>query len=331
ATMTVRWRGGAAAVSWVLYVVPGSVSAGNEFSLTLDSKTVTYLTAAGTVADVIAGLAAAIAATGVPAEWLDVTAAAGASGTYLQLTPTVPGTPIGTVTASAAVGSGTTTPTLTCSSTLATPVNGAFASGGTTGGALSNGTYYYRISAINAAGETLASAETSLTLSGGTSTQKINLAWSQVPGALGYRIYGRSTGAEQFITGVTGETTLAYTDLGSIAPSGALPASNTTGVSGQGPFDFNVPANWDANRVPQSAVAAPAGLASALASGGTLTNGTTYYYKITATNANGETTASNETSQTADMTHGTVNLTWTATAWAQGYNIYRGTSSGAEN
>ncbi len=104
--------------------------------------------------------------------------------------------------------------------TLATPTNAAFTAGA---GILLSGAYYYRVSATNVIGETLASAETSLVLA---ATGGVNVNWGAVPGAAGYKIYGRSTGAEQLIAAVGAVTT--YLDNGYITPSGALPSSNTT-------------------------------------------------------------------------------------------------------
>jgi hypothetical protein len=104
---------------------------------------------------------------------------------------------------------------------LATPVNAAFSAGV---GTLVNGTYYYRVTALNAAGETLASTETSLVIAAGP--QGVNVNWGAVAGATGYKIYGRSIGAELFIAQVGAVTT--YLDGGSITPAGALPSSNTT-------------------------------------------------------------------------------------------------------
>jgi hypothetical protein len=117
-------------------------------------------------------------------------------------------------------GSGVTAP-------LATPVNSAFSTS-TTGGSLAAATYYYRVSATNSIGETLASTETSQITTGTTSTVTVN--WGAVTGATGYKVYGRTTGAELLIASVGAVTT--YTDTGSITPSGALPTGNTTG-SGQ--------------------------------------------------------------------------------------------------
>lgn len=105
-------------------------------------------------------------------------------------------------------------------SMLETPVNDTFTLGA---GTLAPGTYYYRVSAINAVGETLASTETSYVLAG---VGGINVNWGAVSGATGYNIYGRSTGAELFMDTVGAVET--WLDDGSITPSGALPAENTT-------------------------------------------------------------------------------------------------------
>lgn len=109
---------------------------------------------------------------------------------------------------------------------LTTPVNSAFTTE-TTGGTLAAGTYYYRVSAINAAGETLASLETSQVTTGTTSTVTVN--WGAVSGATGYKVFGRTAGAELLIATVGSVTT--YTDTGSATPAGALPTVNTTGGS----------------------------------------------------------------------------------------------------
>lgn len=105
---------------------------------------------------------------------------------------------------------------------LAAPVNAAFTAGA---GTLAIGTYYYRVTALTLSGETAPSAETSLAL---TAVGGVNVNWSAVPGATGYKVYGRSTGAELFIAQVAAEVT-TYLDNGSITPTGAMPTMNTTG------------------------------------------------------------------------------------------------------
>ncbi len=95
-------------------------------------------------------------------------------------------------------------------------------------GTLGAGTYYYRVSAVTPAGETIPSAEISFAALASTG---ITLTWPQVPGATGYRVYGRSTGAELFIAAVALGTTTSYHDDGSISPSGAMPTTNTALIS----------------------------------------------------------------------------------------------------
>lgn len=107
---------------------------------------------------------------------------------------------------------------------LATPVNATFTAGA---GTLTTGTYYYRVSALKVDRETLASTETSLAITGPAG---VNVNWGVVTGATGYRIYGRSTGAELLLATVGAVTT--WLDNGSLTPSGALPAANTTGFNG---------------------------------------------------------------------------------------------------
>ena len=116
-----------------------------------------------------------------------------------------------------------TTGNATLLGAIATPVNAAFTAGT---GSLINGTYSYRVTALNAQGETLPSAETSLVISAGP--QGANVNWVAVTGASGYKVYGRSTGAEQLLATVGAVTT--YLDNGSLTPSGAMPTVNTTGT-----------------------------------------------------------------------------------------------------
>lgn len=106
---------------------------------------------------------------------------------------------------------------------LATPVNNTFT---LDTGTLTTGTYYYRVSAFNTSGETLASAETSLAITGPAG---VKVKWGAVAGADGYNVYGRSTGAELLLETVGNVT--EWVDDGSLTPAGALPLSNTTAPS----------------------------------------------------------------------------------------------------
>ncbi len=76
-------------------------------------------------------------------------------------------------------------------------------------------------------------------------------------------------------------------------------------------------------------LAAPTGpFAAALATGGSLSSGTPYYYKITSFNAVGETTGSLEVTQTPSGGNLSITLTWGAVSGAAGYRIYRTVSTG---
>jgi hypothetical protein len=63
--------------------------------------------------------------------------------------------------------------------------------------------------------------------------------------------------------------------------------------------------------------------------GGTILAGT-WYYVITATNASGETIASNEVSAVTTGSTSSVVLVWASVTGATGYNIYKGATSGSE-
>jgi hypothetical protein len=110
------------------------------------------------------------------------------------------------------------------SSALLTPVNGTFTA---TTGTLNNGSYCYRVTARNAAGETLPSTETCLTVSGGASSNGVIITWGAVTGAADYVVEGRTTGAEQDMAVVTAPT-VTWTDNGSVTPSGAMPTEGTS-------------------------------------------------------------------------------------------------------
>lgn len=95
-------------------------------------------------------------------------------------------------------------------------------SGGTTGGSFSDGTYYFRVDAITPNGPTMASAESSVTLSGGTATQKINLAFTAVTDAIAYRVYYSST------TGLTGMTLIDWRAANAYDSAGTIGAAVTS-------------------------------------------------------------------------------------------------------
>jgi hypothetical protein len=114
---------------------------------------------------------------------------------------------------------------------LAAPVNAAFATATSGGTLLDTHAYYYRVVAINGSGGTsLASTETTITTGNSTlNTNTVTVKWAAVAGATGYKVYGRSTGAELLMATVG--AVLQFIDDGSITPAGALPTSATTNVT----------------------------------------------------------------------------------------------------
>lgn len=139
--------------------------------------------------------------------------------------PSVPasgGSFTGPVTAPGVVSTGTIQTKGLVSTALATPVNATFTLGT---GTLGTATYYYRVTALDAAGETLPSTETSLAITGPAG---VNVVWGAVTGATSYKVYGRSTAAELLMATVTAPTT-TWLDNGSVTPSGAMPALGTSG------------------------------------------------------------------------------------------------------
>jgi hypothetical protein len=104
---------------------------------------------------------------------------------------------------------------------VSAPISLSFTS---TSGTLAIGTYYYRVTATTGAGETTPCTEQSFVLA---ATGGIIISWPQAAGATGYRVYGRTTGAELFIAAVAPGTVTTYTDNGSVTPSGAMPTVNT--------------------------------------------------------------------------------------------------------
>lgn len=158
----------------------------------------------------------------------------GANGTF-STAPTFPG----------ATSTSTIATKGLVSTALATPTNATFTAGA---GTLPNATYYYRVTALDAAGETLPSTETSLAIT----TGGVNVNWGAVAGATSYKVYGRSTGAELYMATVTAPTT-TWLDAGSVTPSGAMPSlgtsANISTVSGITARDLTTTAASGANAI----------------------------------------------------------------------------------
>lgn len=103
----------------------------------------------------------------------------------------------------------------------------------TTAGTSGSTTYGYRVSAINAQGETIASpTATVATGNASLSTSNYNvITFNAVPGAASYKIYGRTSGSELYMNTVfgNGASTYTYNDQGTVTPSGALPTGSGFG------------------------------------------------------------------------------------------------------
>lgn len=103
----------------------------------------------------------------------------------------------------------------------------------TTGGALSNGSYYVQVTWTTAAGETLPSAEQTITLSGGTSTQTITVTIPAFPDSVvtGASVYIASTSGGEKKQGTVSSSGGTYTQSGALSTgTAAPPASNTLTV-----------------------------------------------------------------------------------------------------
>lgn len=95
---------------------------------------------------------------------------------------------------------------------------------GTAGGTFAAGAYFWKLTALNAAGETAGSVEVTATLVL-NGTQVLN--WAAVPGATGYRVYrGVRAGEENALITTLGAVT-TYTDTGTAGTSAVLPVTNT--------------------------------------------------------------------------------------------------------
>jgi hypothetical protein len=111
---------------------------------------------------------------------------------------------------------------------LAAPVTSAVTTA-TTGGTIPRSTtWYYKVTAINANGETTAGTEQSLSTGAGTDTNTLSANWTTVAGATGFKIYrGVAAGQENLLIGTVGLVT-TFADTG--AGIGSTIAGSTTAV-----------------------------------------------------------------------------------------------------
>ena len=118
-----------------------------------------------------------------------------------------------------------------------------------------------------------------------------------------------------------------------------VPYTFSTSASGGGTFVkavtqqatghewWSEPKNWTLGRIPAGSCLPPVQAAPSAGSGGSLVDTTTYYWVVTAINANGETTKSNQETLTISAPNQTAHLSWAAVPGATGYKVYRSTTT----
>jgi fibronectin type 3 domain-containing protein len=209
----------------------------------------------------------------------------------------------------------------------------------------------------------------------------VNLTWSAVSGATSYDIYRATTkGGEGTTPYLTGVTTASYSDSGVVDGTtyyyevSAVNGGGQSAVSSEVSATPQVPAPGAPTNLAATASDAQVSLTWSAVSGATsydiyrsttkggegttpyltgvtissytnsgLTDGTTYYYEVSAVNAGGQSPVSSEVSATPQVpapgaptnlaaTAGDtqVSLTWSAVTGATSYDIYRSTTKGGE-
>lgn len=118
--------------------------------------------------------------------------------------------------------------TLTTGTPLASPTGLAAAAVGS-GGTFAAATYFWKVAALSALGETLPSAEATQTIAlNGSAT----LTWNPVTNATGYKVYrSATTGGENGATSLVATlgVVTTYTDTGTTTTTGAVATFNSTG------------------------------------------------------------------------------------------------------
>lgn len=117
-------------------------------------------------------------------------------------------------------------------------ISGTASSTATTGGTLAPATYEYQLTALHKDGsESIASAPYQVVIAGPGSTNSITNVWPVVAQAIGYRVYGRTSGGMGFIMELGGgsnttipgtgggaaQPAVTWTDTGAITPDATRP------------------------------------------------------------------------------------------------------------
>lgn len=214
-------------------------------------------------------------------------------------------------------------------------------------------------------------APTGLAATPGNNT--VSLSWDATSGATGYKVLrGTSTGVYTVTNSVASNTNFDATVVGgttyfyvvqatnssgggalssevSVTPTVALPSTpagfTATGTNSAVLLSWNIAAGATGYNVKRATTSgAEVTIASTGATSYTdtaIVNGTTYFYKVSATNSAGESADSLEVSAVPDVPPATptalnatagsnqVSLSWTGSAGAASYNVKRSTTSGS--
>ena len=105
-------------------------------------------------------------------------------------------------------------------------LTGLAVTGSATGGSFATGNYFWKITAVSAAGESAGSAEVTASITSVTSIGSAALTWSALPaGTTAVKVYrGTVTNTENVLVATLGAVT-AYTDTGIAGTSGSPPAA----------------------------------------------------------------------------------------------------------
>jgi hypothetical protein len=193
--------------------------------------------------------------------------------------------------------------------TLSAPYGVSATLGPTADGGIwgATGNVFHRITAQNATGETIGSVEVVTNVN--DTTKRITLAWTQVAGATGYRVWRSTTsgtyGPTALRTTIVGGAVVTFVDNGAALSSGTIPTANTSG-------------GWLVT--PTLGVTADGGVWSGTG---------VKYWRVVAVDATAvELAASLEASINVNDTTKRVTLTWPAVTGAAGYLVYRSVTSG---
>lgn len=116
--------------------------------------------------------------------------------------------------------------TTAAATALAAPVITLGATSGT-GGTFAAGTYFWKVTATDANGETVGSNEVTATIAL-NGTQVLN--WTAITGSTGFKVWrGTTAGGQDKLVASLGNVT-TYTDTGTAGTAGTVPATNTTGA-----------------------------------------------------------------------------------------------------